>query len=316
MSMVIRNDRGALHALNQVDRNANVLGESLKKVSSGMKINSAKDDASGFAISERMRVQIRSLAQDDQNVQTGKSLLQVADGAIANITEELRSLKELAINAANDSNTDLDRATIQKEFDQRRAQIDDIASTTNYNGRILLDGTYRRSSQSTVQSTVMARFVSATGSYVTSNQLTGLFQGGTPTSLIGAGYGVRAWADGLPGLQYNAQMCTNTLAAKVILDFSRATINGRAPTVPADFDQQGFTMMCQYGPACPEFISIRFDASQPIGQGQLLTDPIDTSTYLHHEYVVGISDATSINDVERAVFEGIKKAQSQNLWDE
>ena len=144
MAMVIANNNAAMLTLGEVNKNNSALGKQLKKVSSGMKINSAGDDASGYAISERMRVRLRSLDQDIRNTQTGSSLLRVVDGAVANIIEELRSLKELALNAANDTNTDLDRATIQKEFEHRKANINDIAAETNYNGKILLDGRYRK----------------------------------------------------------------------------------------------------------------------------------------------------------------------------
>ena len=142
MSMVIKNNPQAMMALRETNKNTSAAAKDLKKLSSGMKINSAGDDASGYAISERMRTQIRSLDQDTANVQNGKKLLNIAAGGIDNIIDELRNLKELAINAANDHNTNEDRATIQKEFDNRMANIDDIASTTNYNGKLLLDGRY------------------------------------------------------------------------------------------------------------------------------------------------------------------------------
>ena len=144
MAMTIMNNTGAMLTLGQLNKNISKVGKELKKASSGMKLNSAGDDASGYAISEKMRVRLRGLNQDEQNVKNGKSLLHVAEGGIQNIVDELRSLKELALNSANDHNTDLDRATIQKEFDSRKANINDIASETNYNGKILLDGTYAR----------------------------------------------------------------------------------------------------------------------------------------------------------------------------
>jgi len=97
-----------------------------------------------YSISEKMRVQIRSLFQNNQNLQNGIALLKTVDGAVGNIVEELRNLKELAINAANDTNTDADRKIIQKDFDQKKANINDIATITNFNGKTLLDGTYRR----------------------------------------------------------------------------------------------------------------------------------------------------------------------------
>lgn len=142
MAMTVLNNTSAMMTLGELNKNINRVGKDLKKVSTGTKITSAQDDASGYAISERMRVMMRSLGQDEQNVKNGRFLLHVAAGGIDNIVEELRNLKKLALNAANDHNTDADRATIQKEFDQKMANINDIASETNYNGKILLDGRY------------------------------------------------------------------------------------------------------------------------------------------------------------------------------
>lgn len=142
MSMVVQHNAAAQLALGELNKNINKVGDLLTKVSSGQRINSAKDDSAMYAISEKMREQIRSLLQDNQNVQNGSALFKVAEGGINNIVEELRNLKELAINAANDTNTDSDRATIQKEFVQKIANINDIATTTNYNGKTLLDGRF------------------------------------------------------------------------------------------------------------------------------------------------------------------------------
>ena len=142
MAMTVMNNPSAMMTLGELNKNISNQGKSAKKLASGMKINSAGDDASAYSISERMRAQLRSLDQDIDNVKNGRALLKVAAGGIDNIVDELRNLKELALNAANDTNTDEDRATIQKEFDQKMANINDIASETNYNGKILLDGRY------------------------------------------------------------------------------------------------------------------------------------------------------------------------------
>ena len=139
MAMVVKNNMSAVKTLGTLNKNASALAKSLQKVSSGMKINSAADDASGYAISERMRVMVRSLDQADANTQNGVSLMKVAEGAVSSTVDILRTMKEKAINAANDSNTDADRATIQKEIDQSIDQIDDNANVT-YNGKTLVDG--------------------------------------------------------------------------------------------------------------------------------------------------------------------------------
>ena len=141
MSMVVKNNMSAVSTLNTLNKNSSALASSLKKVSSGMKINSAADDASGYAISERMRVQIRGLDQANQNTQNGTSMMKVAEGAVSSTVDILKTLKEKVINAANDTNTDADRATIQKELDQSIDQINDNANVT-YNGKYLVDGSH------------------------------------------------------------------------------------------------------------------------------------------------------------------------------
>ena len=139
--MVVKNNMSAINTLNTLNKNHSALANSLKKVSSGMRINSAADDASGYAISERMRVQIRSLDQDNKNTQNGNAMMKVAEGAVQSTVDILKTLKEKVINAANDTNTDSDRQQIQKELDQSIDQINDNANVT-YNGKYLVDGSH------------------------------------------------------------------------------------------------------------------------------------------------------------------------------
>ncbi len=152
MAMVVKNNMSAVNTLNTLNKNQGALGKSLAKVSSGQKINSAQDDASGFAISERMRVMVRALDQATQNTQNGSSMMKVAEGAVANTVEILKTLKEKAINAATDTNTDDDRATIQKEINQFVDQINDNALIT-FNGKYLVDGS--KAAKSVITKTVM-----------------------------------------------------------------------------------------------------------------------------------------------------------------
>ena len=143
MALVVKNNMMAVNTLNTLNKNQSALSTSLKQVSSGMKINGAVDDASGYAISERMRVQIRSLDQDNQNTQNGNSMMKVAEGAVSSTVDILKTLKEKVINAANDTNTDDDRQTIQKELNQSIDQINDNANIT-FNGKYLVDGTHNQ----------------------------------------------------------------------------------------------------------------------------------------------------------------------------
>ena len=160
MAMVVKNNMSALSTLNTLNKNTNALSKSLQKVSSGMKINSAADDASGYAISERMRVQIRSLDQANSNAQNGGSMMKVAEGAVSSTVEILKTLKEKAVNAANDTNTDADRATIQKELDQSVDQINDNANVT-FNGQYLVDGSKNSKTAGATKTTLTNTSLSA-----------------------------------------------------------------------------------------------------------------------------------------------------------
>lgn len=151
--MRIKNNMDAVRTQVTLNKNSNRMQKDLKRVSSGMKINGAADDASGYAISERMRTKIRSLDQAKQNTQNGISIMKVAEGAVSSTVDILKTMKEKAINAANDTNTDSDRQTIQKEFNQFIDQIDDNANVT-YNGKYLVDGSHNNGIEATA--TVLA----------------------------------------------------------------------------------------------------------------------------------------------------------------
>ena len=139
MAYVIKNNMDSVNALKNLTENTKAQHKSLQQAASGEKINGAGDGASEYAISERMRVQVKSLDQDDQNAQNGISILNVASGAVQSTIDILRTMKEKAIDSANDSNSDADRAFIQKEFDQCIDQINENA-LVSYNGMRMLDG--------------------------------------------------------------------------------------------------------------------------------------------------------------------------------
>ena len=170
MALVVKNNMMAVNTLNTLNKNQSALATNLKQVSSGMKINGAVDDASGYAISERMRVQIRSLDQDNQNTQNGNSMMKVAEGAVSSTVDILKTLKEKVINAANDTNTDDDRQTIQKELNQSIDQINDNANIT-FNGKYLVDGTHNQ--KVTATTTTFTNQAMSTATEATS-ALTGL----------------------------------------------------------------------------------------------------------------------------------------------
>lgn len=139
--MVISNNATAGFILGTLNKNINKKNKASSQLALGEKIRNAGDDASGYAISEKMRVRIRALGQSDANVQNGASMLRIAEGAIQSQINLLRTVKEKVIDAHNDTNTDTDRATIQKEITQYYNEINDIAAETTFNGKHLLLGT-------------------------------------------------------------------------------------------------------------------------------------------------------------------------------
>ena len=137
----VNNNVSALNASRNLATNGGKLQKSLERLSSGLRINRAGDDAAGLAISEKMRAQVRGLGQASRNAQDGISLLQTAEGAMNEIHNNLQRVRELAVQAANGTNTTDDVAAIQSEVTELVAEIDRIASQTTFNTNKLLDGT-------------------------------------------------------------------------------------------------------------------------------------------------------------------------------
>ena len=131
----------ALNAWRNSTLTSTLMGRSLERLSTGLRINRAADDAAGLAISEKMRAQINGLEQASRNAQDGISLIQTAEGALNETHSILQRMRELAVQAANDTYTSTDRAEIQKEIDQLVEEVDRIAATTEFNNKKLLDGT-------------------------------------------------------------------------------------------------------------------------------------------------------------------------------
>ncbi len=140
--MIINHNISALNTYRQLTGNTSASSKSLEKLSSGYRINRAADDAAGLAISEKMRGQIRGLAQAQRNAQDGISLIQTAEGALNETHAILQRMRELAVQASNDTYTADDRAKLQAEVDQLAAELTRISSTTEFNTRTLLDGNF------------------------------------------------------------------------------------------------------------------------------------------------------------------------------
>jgi flagellin len=142
MAQVINTNVPSLNAQRNLTHSQSALSTSLQRLSSGMRINSAKDDAAGLAISERFSSQIRGLNQAIRNANDGVSLAQTGEGALAEVTSNLQRVRELAVQSVNSTNSSSDRAALDLEVQQRLAEIDRTATQTSFNGLKVLDGTF------------------------------------------------------------------------------------------------------------------------------------------------------------------------------
>lgn len=142
MPQIINSNLASLNAQRNLDRSQTDLSTALQRISSGLRINSAKDDAAGLAISERFTSQIRGFNQAARNANDGISLSQTTEGALAEVNNNLQRLRELAIQSANATNSATDRAALDSEAQQLIAEIDRVAQQTTFNGTNVLDGTF------------------------------------------------------------------------------------------------------------------------------------------------------------------------------
>lgn len=141
MPIVVNTNVASLNAQRNLSSSQLSLNTSMRRLSSGLRINSAKDDAAGLAISDRMTSQIRGLNQAVRNANDGISMAQTAEGALQETTNLLQRMREIAVQAANDTNTTEDRASLDAEFQELVNEIDRISTDTQFNNKNLLDGT-------------------------------------------------------------------------------------------------------------------------------------------------------------------------------
>jgi flagellin len=142
MPQVINTNVMSLNAQRNLSTSGGALATALQRLSSGLRINSAKDDAAGLAIAERFTTQIRGLNQAARNANDGISLAQTGEGALAEITNNLQRIRELAVQSANSTNSASDREALNQEVEQRLAEIQRVASQTSFNGQKILDGSF------------------------------------------------------------------------------------------------------------------------------------------------------------------------------
>lgn len=193
MAQVINTNIASLNAQRNLNASQGALQTSLERLSSGLRINSAKDDAAGLAISERFTAQIRGLNQAVRNANDGISLAQTGEGALSETVNSLQRIRELAIQSANDTNSASDRASLQGEVNQLVAEIQRIATTTQFNGQNILDGSFTSAKfqvGANANQTINVSIGSAEATNIGSN---------TGSSIANVGTALAAAADGTGG---------------------------------------------------------------------------------------------------------------------
>src|SRR5574344_2295467 len=140
--MRINYNTQAMNANNALTQSDSLVAQSIRRLSSGLKVSSAEDDPSGYAISKRMSIQIEGLSNATQNANNGISVIETADGALSEISDMLNRMEELGVKASNATLTSADRRTVQAEVDQLSSEITRISKDTEFNGQTILDGTF------------------------------------------------------------------------------------------------------------------------------------------------------------------------------
>jgi flagellin len=142
MAATINTNIASINAQRNLTLSGSSLNTTMQRLSSGLRVNSAKDDAAGLAIAERMNTQVRGLTVASRNANDGISLAQTAEGALGKVGDMLQRMRELAVQASNATNSDSDRKALQSEVAQLGAEIDRVAKQTNFNGQKILDGSF------------------------------------------------------------------------------------------------------------------------------------------------------------------------------
>lgn len=223
--MRINHNIAALNTYRQLNTANNAQSSSMEKLSSGLRINKAGDDAAGLAISEKMRGQIRGLDQASKNSQDGISLIQTAEGALNETHSILQRMRELATQAANDTNTTTDRGEIQKEMNQLTSEINRVGNTTEFNTQKLLNGGSSAGTPGTPASgtaTIDSKTVTVTGES-TATDITVKFAAGSATG----GSTAAAWSGNVVTITMDEDV---TAISASDLNTALSSASGTVPT--------------------------------------------------------------------------------------
>lgn len=220
MALYVNTNVSSLNAQRQLMNSGSTLDTAFKRLSSGLRINSAADDAAGLQISDRLTSQIQGLEQGNRNANDGISLAQTAEGALDEMTNMFQRVRTLASQAANGSNTDSDRAALQLEMRQLGAEINRISGDTTFGGTNLLDGTYKAEFQvgadsGQVISMTMTAITSFDGSAVSVGSFTVSDLATAASTITGVGAGVATAFSAVTGLSFTSADKAQSVLANV-----------------------------------------------------------------------------------------------------
>ena len=253
MALTVNTNIASLTAQRNLTSSQNMLSSSLERLSSGLRINSAKDDAAGLAISERFTAQIRGLNQGVRNANDGISLAQTAEGALKEVSNNLQRIRELAVQSANSTNSASDRTALQEEVAQLVAEIDRVAANTKFNGTALLDGTFTNKAfqvgadagETVTISSITSAQTSAIGGSFTATNTGALAAGVGTTAFDGASQtlnGVAITASVSDGVSTSGATSSAKAKAAAINATAGTNITATASTVVAGAAGTGATL--------------------------------------------------------------------------
>jgi flagellin len=242
MALYVNSNVSSLNAQRQLSKSSNALDTSFQRLSSGMRINSAKDDAAGMQISNRLSSQVNGLNQGNRNANDGISLAQTAEGALDEVTSMFQRIRTLAQQASNGSNTDEDRLAIQEEIRSLSSEVNRVAEDTTFGGQNLLDGSYDAKFQVGADAVQTIGFsmqdIGTTASGPNSISANGGFTlsgiAGVASNLTGKG--LTTLAAGVSDVSGAAVGATDDFATKFIADTISVSTQGNAQFVLAGMD--------------------------------------------------------------------------------
>ncbi len=282
MPQIINTNVASLTAQRNLNKSQGQLNVSLQRLSSGLRINSAKDDAAGLAISERFTTQIRGLNQATRNANDGISLAQTAEGALGETSNSLQRIRELALQSANSTNSASDRLAINAEAQQLLAEVNRIAQTTEFNGQRILDGTFSTAQfqvGANANQTIQFGITGATSNLLGAYQATGT--AATSSAFDGSGFTINGTEVGVSAA---------TSAAGVTADSATA----KATAINAKTSETGVSAT-----AANSLVGVAPIAGQTIANGDLVINGVAVGAIAKDANAVtqGRSAATAINAV-------------------